>query len=97
MDNSANIILQKLEEIDGRLRKIEGGTVVQPKPPQMQNQPKKPLQDPLFQKTVSLVGKYDEVPAPLLQRLLSVDLPRAEQILDQLEAAGLGQCTWEER
>ncbi len=97
MDNSVNIILQKLEEIDGRLKKIEGGGISQNKPVHTQAQPKRPLQDPLYQKAVSLVGKYDEVPAPLLQRLLAVDLPRAEQILDQLEEAGLGQCSWEER
>lgn len=96
MDNSANIILRKLEEIDGRLRKIEGSNS-QTKPSLQQNQAKGRERDSLYQKAVSLVEKYDEIPAPLLQRLLVVDLPRAEKILDQLEEAGLGQCTWEER
>ena len=99
MDDAAKIILKKLEEIDHRLRTIESekktGLVVSQKA--VSPQINKDLKDPLFNRAVQIIERYDEVPATLLQRLLSVDMPRAEKILDQLEQAGLGQCVWEER
>lgn len=90
MDDAAKIILKKLEEIDGRLKKIEGDE----KPVK---QEKKDLRDPLFAKATQVIQKYDEVTTTQMQKLLVVDQVRAEKILDQLEEAGLGQCVWEDR
>lgn len=90
MDDSTKIILSKLEEIDSRLKKIES----EDKTPVSV---KKNLKDPLFDRAWQIAEKYDEVPSSLLQKFLVIDKVRAEQILDQLEQAGLGQCVWEER
>lgn len=90
MDDAAKIILKKLEEIDGRLKKIEGDE----KP---SKQEKKDSRDPLFAKATQVIQKYDEVTTTQMQKLLGVDQMRAEKILDQLEEAGMGQCVWEDR
>ena len=99
MDDAAKIILKKLEEIDHRLKTIESekktGSAASQKT--VSPQVNKDLRDPLFNRAVQVVERYDELPATLLQKLLSVDMSRAEKILDQLEQAGLGQCVWEER
>ena len=96
MEDSLKIILQKLVEIDSRLKKIEvepssGGKSV------ATNQKKQPDQSFLFTKAIEMAKKYDEITAVQMQKMLGVDLPQAEKMLDQLAAAGLGSCEWLER
>lgn len=96
MEDSLKIILQKLNEIDTRLKKIEVEPLSSGKPA-TPNQKKQPDQSFLFTKAVEIAKKYDEITAVQMQKMLGVDLPQAEKIFDQLAAAGLGTCEWVER
>lgn len=86
MNNSLTLILKKLDEIDNRLSRLEGlrttGPVVQGKKDR----------DPLFSKALEVIDKYDEISSKMLADALKIDVKRAETIMDQLEAAGIGTC-----
>lgn len=86
MEDSVKVILKKLDDIDGRLRSLEtpmaGDTV----------ESKKVERDPLFSKAMELMEKEDEISSKQLSEAFKIDIKRAETILDQLEAAGLGTC-----
>ncbi len=90
MDDAVKIILKKLNDIDGRIQKLEKGEVT------VEKKAEKSERDPLFSKAVEIMDKFDEISAPKLQEGLKVDKVRAEKILDQLEAAGYGTCYWKE-
>jgi len=91
MDNNAlQLILKKLEEIDERVKKIEGSKV------KMETENKKELKDPLFGQALKIVEKREETPAAVLAKELNIDQKRAEKILDQLAQAGYGETYWGE-
>jgi DNA segregation ATPase FtsK/SpoIIIE-like protein len=87
MDESVKVILKKLDDIDSRLKNLEvPGTVASVEPT------KKIERDPLFHKAVEAMDKIDEISSKQLSEALKIDVKRAEGIMDQLEAAGLGTC-----
>lgn len=89
MDDSIKVILKKLDDIDSRLRSIEGVGVSEAKETKVER-------DPLFGKALEIMDKYDEMSSRQLQETLKVDQKRADSILDQLESAGLGTCYMKE-
>lgn len=82
MDDALKQILKKLDNIEDRVRKMEGNT----------SKPGERQRDSLFEKATHVILNYDEVSTSKLQKLLGIDVKRAEHILDQLEKAGYGQC-----
>ncbi|MCX7955597.1 MAG: hypothetical protein N2593_00585 [Patescibacteria group bacterium] len=91
MDNAIKIILKKLDNIENRLKDLEN-----PAPASESTAPKTIKKDPLFSKAVEIMDKYDEISALQLAKELGVDQKRAEEIMDQMEAAGLGTCIMKE-
>lgn len=91
MDDAVKIILKKLDDIDGRLKSLEGPTSTAPV-----KEAKRIERDPFFPKALELMDKQDEMSSKQLSDALKIDLKRAEAILDQLEAAGLGTCYMKE-
>lgn len=91
MDDSVKVILKKLDEIDNRLKSIEGG-----KSPVSEAKTAKIERDPLFSKALEMMDRFDEMSSRQLQETLKVDQKRADAILDQLETAGLGTCYMKE-
>ncbi|GAB4219501.1 MAG: hypothetical protein Fur009_5980 [Candidatus Microgenomates bacterium] len=91
MDNAVQIILKKLEEIDSRLRNLE--TPISSHDSKNQTDHPKPFKkDPLFSKALEIINNYDEISSSDLAEKLKIDVKRAEEIMDQLEAAGIGTC-----
>ncbi len=88
MDDSVKVILKKLDDIDSRLKSIEGVET-----PVKET---KVERDPLFSKALEIMDKYDEMSSRQLQEVLKIDTKRADSILDQLETAGLGTCYMKE-
>ena len=97
MEDSLKIILKKLGEIDSRLKKIEIEPSSSAGKSTVSNAKKQPAQEYHFAKAVEIAKKYDEITAIQMQKMLGVDLPQAEKILDRLEESGLGKCEWVER
>jgi hypothetical protein len=97
MDDSVKVILKKLDEIDGRLRSIEGGKS-SPAPTLRVSEAKaeKVQRDPFFGRALEIMDKTDELSSKQLQEALKIDQKRADAILDQLETAGLGTCYMKE-
>ncbi|MCS6956815.1 MAG: hypothetical protein NZM02_03170 [Patescibacteria group bacterium] len=91
MDNAIKVILKKLDDIENRLKDLEN-----PAPASESTAPKTIKKDPLFSKAVEIMDKYDEISALQLAKELGVDQKRAEEIMDQMEAAGLGTCIMKE-
>ena len=91
MDDSVKVILKKLDDIDSRLKSIEGG-----KGPSSEAKEAKIECDSLFGKALEMMDKFDEMSSRQLQEVLKIDTKRADSILDQLETAGLGTCYMKE-
>ena len=91
MDDSVKMILKKLDDIDGRLRSLEKPSTTGPVV-----QEKKVERDPLFSKALEIMDKYDELSSKMIADGLKIDVKRAELIMDQMEAAGLGTCYMKE-
>ena len=89
-NNTLQLILKKLEEIDEKVKKIEGGKV------KMETENKEESKDPLFGQALKIVEKREETPAGVLAKELNIDQKRAEKILDQLAKAGYGETYWGE-
>ena len=87
MEDSVKVILKKLDDIDSHLKSIEGPTSTS-----VVSEAKKVERDPFFSKAMELMDKQDEISSKQLSEALKIDVKRAEIILDQLEAAGLGTC-----
>ncbi|MCS7093200.1 MAG: hypothetical protein NZL96_02105 [Patescibacteria group bacterium] len=87
MDQNLKIILKKLDEIENRLRSLEIVTLKEKNPSE-----DKVERDPLFPKAVEVIDKYGEISSIKLAKELRVDQRRAESIMDQMEAAGIGFC-----
>ena len=81
------VILKKLDEIDSRLKGIENPSLAT-----VSVTDKKVERDPLFAKALEIMDKLDEVSSKQLTEALKIDVKRAETIMDQMEAAGLGTC-----
>jgi len=90
MDKTLELVLKKLEEIEKRLKKIEGGKFVEEKKEEGDKR------DLLFGQALKIIERYEEVPASLLAKELKIDQKRAEAILDQLAAFGYGEVFWGE-
>jgi DNA segregation ATPase FtsK/SpoIIIE-like protein len=90
MEDSVKVILKKLDEIDSRLKSIEGGGQV------TDAKEAKIERDPLFGKALEMMDKFDELSSKQLSEALKIDAKRADTILDQLESAGLGTCYMKE-
>ena len=83
------MILKKLDDIDSRIKNLEkpGSTS------QVGEVKKEKVQrDPLFPKALEVMDKHDELSAKMLAEALKIEVKRAEDIMDQMEAAGLGTC-----
>ena len=91
MDDSVKVILKKLDDIDSRLKSLEG-----PNTTSQVLGAKKVERDPLFSKALEMMDKYDEMSSLQLQEVLKIDTKRADNILDQLETAGMGTCYMKE-
>lgn len=87
MEDSVKVILKKLDDIDSRLKTIEG-----PVATPTVSEVKKVERDPLFSKAMEFMDRHDEISSKQLSEALKIDMKRADTILDQLEAAGLGTC-----
>ena len=95
MDDSVKVILKKLDEIDSRLKSIEGVKI--PSTLRVSETKETKIQrDPLFSKALEMMDKFDEMSSSRLKESLKVDKKRADAILDQLESAGLGTCYMKE-
>ena len=97
MEDSVKVILKKLDEIDNRLRSIEGvktATVTTQRASDAKEA--KIERDSLFGKALEMMDKFDEMSSKQLMEALKIDQKRAESILDQLETAGLGTCYMKE-
>lgn len=86
INNTFQLILKKLDNIENRLKTLE-----QESPPQNQSKAQA-NRDPFFSKAIEIINKYEEISAQQLAKELKIDLKRAENLMDQLEEAGLGVC-----
>jgi len=97
MDESVKVILKKLDEIDSRLKSIEGVKVATVTTQRVSDAKEAKIErDPLFTKALEMMDKFDEMSSKQLQDALKIDVKRADTILDQLETAGLGTCYMKE-
>ncbi|MEK7597722.1 MAG: hypothetical protein AAB441_03715 [Patescibacteria group bacterium] len=97
MDDSVKIILKKLDEIDSRLKSIEGVKVATVTTQRVSEAKEAKIErDPLFSKALEMMDKFDEMSSKQLVEALKIDQKRADTILDQLETAGLGTCYMKE-
>lgn len=95
MDDSVKVILKKLDDIDSRLRSIEG--IKTPSTLRVSEAKETKVErDLLFGKALEIMDKYDEMSSRQLQEALRIDQKRADSILDQLETAGFGTCYMKE-
>ncbi|KKP66425.1 MAG: hypothetical protein UR68_C0020G0033 [Candidatus Roizmanbacteria bacterium GW2011_GWA2_35_19] len=94
MDDAVKVILKKLDDIDSRLKGLETpGSAPSTGPVE---KAKKIERDSLFHKAVEAMDKVEELSSKQLSESLKIDVKRAEAILDQMEAAGLGTCYMKE-
>lgn len=92
-ETTIKFIVKKLEDIDKKIAQLEKrGAPITNNPPTI----KPESRDPLFSKALEIIDKYDEISAQELAKALKIDIKRAEAIMDQLEAAGIGSCYMKE-
>ena len=97
MDDSVKVILKKLDEIDSRLKSIEGVKTAAVTTQRVVDAKEAKIErDPLFGKALEMMDKFDELSSKQLVEALKIDGKRADAILDQLESAGLGTCYMKE-
>jgi len=97
MEDSVKVILKKLDEIDSRLKSIEGVKVASVTTQRVSEAKEAKIErDPFFSKALEMMDKFDEMSSIQLQENLKIDQKRADSILDQLETAGLGTCYMKE-
>jgi len=97
MEDSVKVILKKLDEIDSRLKSIEGVKTTAVTTQRVSDAKEAKIErDPLFGKALEMMDKFDEMSSKQLVETLKIDIKRAEIILDQLETAGLGTCYMKE-
>jgi len=90
MDDSVKMILKKLDDIDTRIKNLEKPGLDTLRVTEAKGT--KVERDPLFPKALEVMDKHDELSAKILAEALKIDVKRAETIMDQMEAAGLGTC-----
>ncbi len=81
-DQILTTILSKLNAIEHKIKVIEGEEVGPT--------------DSLYERTLRVMEKHDELTIPLLERELKINRDVADKLLDRLEAAGYGKCYFEE-
>ena len=97
MDESVKVILKKLDEIDNRLKSIEGVKVATVTTQRVSDAKEAKIERyPLFSKALEMMDKFDEMSSKQLVEALKIEQKRADTILDQLETAGLGTCYMKE-
>jgi hypothetical protein len=97
MDDSVKVILKKLDEIDSRLKSIEGVKTAAVTTQRVTDAKEAKIErDPLFGKALEMMDKFDELSSKQLSEALKIDAKRSDTILDQLESAGLGTCYMKE-
>lgn len=97
MDESVKVILKKLDEIDSRLKSIEGVKTAAVTTQRVTDAKEAKIErDPLFGKALEMMDKFDELSSKQLSEALKIDAKRSDTILDQLESAGLGTCYMKE-
>ncbi len=94
MPDATQLILKKLDDIDSRLKQLEGEGSKHAVKSSVPQEDKKAEKDPLFSKAIEIAQKRNELPASVLQELLNIDQKRAESLIDQLVDAGLGTSYW---
>lgn len=92
MDNAVQMILKKLEEIDSRLKNLEKPAANDETDKNLTNKSQPFKKDPLFPKALEVIDQYDEISSDELSKALKIDIKRVEEIMNQLEAAGIGVC-----
>lgn len=93
MNDSFKVVLKKLDEIDARLKNLERSKNPYINEP---NKLKDIKRDPLFAKALEVIDRYEEISSVQLSKELKIDVKRAEEIMDQLEKAGIGACYFKE-
>lgn len=90
MNNDLKIILEKLDQIEKRIKKLEGSEEELPEknsPAKLQTKER----DPYFERAWQIILQSEsDLSSSELAKRLNVDLTRAEAIMDQLQEAGLG-------
>ncbi len=90
MDNALKIILEKLDQIEKRIKKLEGSEEQSAKKVSLIESQKKE-KDSLFEKAWQIILQTEgDLSSNDLAKKLNIDLRRAEAIMDQLQEAGLG-------
>lgn len=93
MEDSVKVILKKLDEIDSRLKSIEGVKTAAVTTQRVTDAKEAKIErDSLFGKALEMMDKFDELSSKQLSEALKIDAKRSDTILDQLESAGLGTC-----
>jgi len=81
MEETLQLILKKLLNIENRLKTVESGVPTKSSQPNL-----------LFQKAVKIIAEIDkEISTSEMQKRLGTDFKTAEKILDQLAEAGFGE------
>lgn len=97
MEDSVKVILKKLDEIDSRLKSIEGVKTAAVTTQRVTDAKEAKIErDSLFGKALEMMDKFDELSSKQLSEALKIDAKRSDTILDQLESAGLGTCYMKE-
>lgn len=90
MDNNLKIILEKLDQIEKRIKRLEGSEEKLTEKISLPKMQKKE-RDSFFEKAWQVILQSErDLSSSELAKRLNVDLKRAEAIMDQLQEAGLG-------
>ncbi len=90
MDNALKVILEKLDQIEKRIKKLEGSKEEISETASLTQLLKKE-RDPLFEKAWQVVLQTEgDLSLSELAKKLNIDEKRAEAIMDQLQEVGLG-------
>lgn len=93
MSDDLKIVLQKLEAIENRLRKLEGKGEEKGSIDSEKEMVGKREYDPLFHRAWEIIlNEENDVSSIFLAKRLDIDVKRAEAIMDQLAEAGFGVC-----
>jgi DNA segregation ATPase FtsK/SpoIIIE-like protein len=94
MNESINLILKKLDEIEKRIIKLEGKEVVKEEiEKEFKGSYVSTKKDPLFNQAWEIIlNEQDDVSVSYLAEKLKISQERASLIMDQLAEAGFGVC-----
>jgi len=94
MNDSINLILKKLDEIEKRIIRLEGKEVGKEEiSKEVKGSNVSIKRDPLFNQAWEIiVNEQDDVSVSYLAQKLNISQERASLIMDQLAEAGFGVC-----